>query len=271
MTKLFLCLVACAVVLCLLDAPAFADPKTRLDSQVSIQTSLNWDGPVTDFVGEADRMYIVLYVDEGQSVMDLMFRAGTSSEVYFDVPVEVRGFTVCGAEYFSDRPINQVGNLHGYVPLGYWTVKTPSGRIRAAVETGGEGKQLVSLIAPGMTNRSDGWFGTRRPTGERLAQFEEASQATMTIGALCNPTHLDESVSFRLEYTLSGVYTADVYDVAGRHVQRLLYDQLEGGGGAVTMVWDGRDKRGTLLPAGTYYLSARLGTFQATTKIVRTY
>jgi hypothetical protein len=72
----------------------------------------------------------------------------------------------------------------------------------------------------------------------------------------------------RYTLTLGAASAAiDVYDVAGRRVRSLLTGPLPAGTG--TVIWDGRNERGAVMPAGVYFLRLRTGEASTTARIVR--
>jgi hypothetical protein len=65
-----------------------------------------------------------------------------------------------------------------------------------------------------------------------------------------NPTHGPATLAFDLPS--AGAVRIDVFDVAGRHVRRLVDRTLAGGRQEV--LWDGKDAEGHRAPRGTYLL-----------------
>jgi hypothetical protein len=65
----------------------------------------------------------------------------------------------------------------------------------------------------------------------------------------------------------SGPIEVDVLDVRGRHVVSLL--RAERADGPTTLVWNGRDGSGRRVPAGIYWLRARVGSRVDTKKLLR--
>ena len=59
---------------------------------------------------------------------------------------------------------------------------------------------------------------------------------------------------------------ADVYNVRGQRIRRLLSADLASG--KHTLAWDGRNDRGELVGAGVYVFRLRAGTFAATRKLI---
>jgi flagellar hook assembly protein FlgD len=57
-----------------------------------------------------------------------------------------------------------------------------------------------------------------------------------------------------------------VYNILGQPVRRLV--ELARAAGHHSMMWDGRDDTGAILPAGIYLIILRAGTFSHTVKAV---
>ncbi len=79
-----------------------------------------------------------------------------------------------------------------------------------------------------------------------------------------NPFNPQTTVAFTLG--ADGPVYLDVYDMAGRHVRKLLGETRAAGRHEVT--WDGSDKAGRGLPSGVYFVTARGGGTVNVTKVV---
>ncbi len=85
-----------------------------------------------------------------------------------------------------------------------------------------------------------------------------------------NPSRGDDAV-VRLALTApaaSGALEVSLHDVAGRLVRRFGVDGRESG--MHTLVWDGRDAAGRIVPPGVYFARARSGGAVAVRKFIRT-
>lgn len=131
--------------------------------------------------------------------------------------------------------------------------------------------QVRSLIKQGVVpidqipgNESyAGKLGTGRFDGLVTLQVTPAaasveSSAALRLGAWPNPSRINEPVRFARPLGLDS--PVDIFAIDGR-----LLRTLEGSG---TVAWDGRDRRGRLLPAGTYVARSR-GDEGAASRIVR--
>ena len=83
-----------------------------------------------------------------------------------------------------------------------------------------------------------------------------APAMTLRIAAAPNPFR--DSVGCTIDSPAAGPQTLTVRDVAGRTVRHLGTADVPAGSRLVT--WDGRNDRGQAMPAGSYWLSLRMGT-----------
>lgn len=82
------------------------------------------------------------------------------------------------------------------------------------------------------------------------------------------PNPSSGSVGIRLELTMSGSVSLDLYDLTGRKVRRLLpYQPLPSG--THQLIWNGLDENGAALPSGVYLLRMHNGEQQQTVRLVR--
>jgi len=86
------------------------------------------------------------------------------------------------------------------------------------------------------------------------------------LEAFPNPFNPQTTVAFTLG--TDGPVYLDVYDMAGRHVRKLLGETRAAGRHEVT--WDGSDRAGRGLPSGVYFVTARGGGAVNVTKVVLT-
>jgi hypothetical protein len=80
------------------------------------------------------------------------------------------------------------------------------------------------------------------------------------------PNPFSNETTFRFGDIPSGTIDLAIYDVSGRHVFRKTIPSHRGG--ALEVVWDGRDERGKEAPSGVYFCRARVGGVTVTHKMV---
>ncbi|MCC7142766.1 MAG: hypothetical protein IT349_11760, partial [Candidatus Eisenbacteria bacterium] len=84
------------------------------------------------------------------------------------------------------------------------------------------------------------------------------------LSAGTNPSVAPTRLAYQVPDAMS--VRIDIVDVSGRRV-RTIEDRAVPAGSHV-VEWDGRDERGARVPAGVYFAMARMGTMQATRKLV---
>jgi len=124
-----------------------------------------------------------------------------------------------------------------------------------------EAGQYVSLPAD-----MGAWFDG--PTVQETSPVPPGSVArTALLPAVPNPANPGTSLPFTL--ARPGFVEIELFDVAGRRVQRLLAESRSAGPGAV--FWDGRDRAGRAVPSGVYFarmiVSDAAGTSRFVTKL----
>lgn len=104
-------------------------------------------------------------------------------------------------------------------------------------------------------------FGPYRvsPTG--------APPAPPATGLGLRPTVTPDAVRVAIDVSSSARVRVDVFDVTGRRVVVLLDRTLDPG--TTVVDWDGRDGHGRRLPAGVYFVRARIGERELTRRLVR--
>jgi subtilisin family serine protease len=102
---------------------------------------------------------------------------------------------------------------------------------------------------------------TLTPTS--VAEDERAPSA-LRVAAAPNP--VDRSGAIRFVLPGGGPARLDLFDASGRHVRTLIDRDLPAG--PHTVAWDGRDERGTRLPASVYFVRIGSRGLAATAKIV---
>jgi flagellar hook assembly protein FlgD len=80
-----------------------------------------------------------------------------------------------------------------------------------------------------------------------------------------NPTSGDSRLSFSLPH--DGVAHVIVFDLAGRTVRTLMNGRQSAG--AHSLVWDGREDGGAMVPAGLYFVRADADGKHSTSRVVR--
>ncbi len=142
-----------------------------------------------------------------------------------------------------------------------------------------DGGGAFDFECSGGSNRNvfldDTIFSTTNPIVLALAHYDDCAFATdapaiAAAGGFAldpsrpNPMRGAASISYSLPKP--GHVALDVYDVSGRHVRSLLDETRPAGAG--TVVWDGRNVDGSLLPGGVYFLRLTAGDLSQTRKVV---
>lgn len=129
----------------------------------------------------------------------------------------------------------------------------------------------------GLTMNSAGWiavYATNTTTGESgtlllrpdaPAGVETVATDPPRIAAFPNPFR--DEVHVLLEAPADRPGRVGVYDASGRFLREV--GAVAPGSGSSGLVWDGRDRRGTLLPSGTYYVVLETARGRASLPIVR--
>lgn len=98
------------------------------------------------------------------------------------------------------------------------------------------------------TSPSD-WSGARTFTSGYTTSVGDApGMATLSLSVFPNPASFTSTIAYRLPR--AGNATVDVYDVAGRHLRRLVARHHEAG--SYSVPWDGTTGGGTPVGAGVY-------------------
>jgi hypothetical protein len=101
--------------------------------------------------------------------------------------------------------------------------------------------------------------------GVASAVPEAGARLGATLSAYPNPFNPATTIAFALPE--AAATTVDVFDLAGRHVRRLLDGALLQAG-RQQLRWDGRDDDGHGVAAGVYFVDARAGGENARLKLV---
>lgn len=171
-----------------------------------------------------------------------------------------------GDGIFSKRVTFPAGTLKS---VNYKYLLKPDGGLAFDFECSGGSDRNVFL--------DDTIFSTTNPIVLALAHYDDCAFATdapvlavgggfALEGGRPNPMRGSTSVSYSLPK--AGHVSLAVYDVSGRHVRSLLDETRPAG--ASTVVWDGRNVDGTLLPGGVYFLRLTAGGESQTRKVVLT-
>jgi subtilisin family serine protease len=108
------------------------------------------------------------------------------------------------------------------------------------------------------------WATTRSGQSELWGEATWHEGGTIRVGVpFPNPFNTSCAVS------LSGAASAGhlelrIYDAAGHAIRR-----ISGRSGDATLRWDGRDEVGRTMPAGVYWIEARVGPFRRSARVVR--
>ncbi len=107
------------------------------------------------------------------------------------------------------------------------------------------------------------------PTGAEagLEPSENGASGRLFLG-LPHPNPSDGLTEIR--FTLGGAFPAQasIFDTAGRWIRTLRIDGATGPG-ARSLLWDGRDHRGGVVPAGVYFVEIKAGAKAVRTRLVR--
>jgi len=82
----------------------------------------------------------------------------------------------------------------------------------------------------------------------------------------CYPNPFNPSTTIRYDLPKTGHMNLVVYDLQGRLIRTLVSEQKEAGYQSV--VWDGRDDNGSMLPSGMYFYQLSAGSFSQVKKMV---
>lgn len=95
---------------------------------------------------------------------------------------------------------------------------------------------------------------------------EETHAAVSTIRLKGVTSPAQPPIHFSITISEAGAVQVEIYDVAGRRIRA--YDPSRLGQGAHAFSWDGMDQRGNRVPAGLYWIQARLGDAARTKRLV---
>jgi hypothetical protein len=105
-----------------------------------------------------------------------------------------------------------------------------------------------------LMNIGRGWAGVPFVTNDR------------PLFARISPNPASGPVSFQFAMPRAGRISLAIYDVAGRLVRTPLDQGIASG--THSLLWDGRDRHGALVPAGAYYVAMRVNGQQLARKLV---
>lgn len=143
------------------------------------------------------------------------------------------------------------------------------------------GGQALSSILPGGTNSCishsakdvkdgvTGWWFYFNFTAEKVSYTGGPTGISGPIAASdvqAFPNPFRPSVSLRFSIPVAGSVSVSVVDAMGREVKRVADGWMPAG--AHEMKWDGRDERGSRVPAGVYFLRAAIGASVTTQRVV---
>ncbi len=97
------------------------------------------------------------------------------------------------------------------------------------------------------------------------AEFADAPRSRFTLSNAA-PNPFNPSTSVTLELSRRARVSVDVHDVAGRHVRRLVAEDLSAGEHRIA--WDGRDDRGSIVTSGVYYVVTSMEGGRAARKVI---
>jgi choice-of-anchor B domain-containing protein len=134
---------------------------------------------------------------------------------------------------------------------------TPSANVRVRFVAADQGH--ASTVEAGVDDISvyDGGLATVGvPGGDARVRFGTPS-----------PNPFQERVALSLEIARNGAIAVDVLDVFGRRVRALHRDVATAG--TLRLEWDGRNDRGTSVPAGVYFAEARMDGSSTRVRFIR--
>jgi len=110
--------------------------------------------------------------------------------------------------------------------------------------------------------------------GDETERFGPYRMATSTpsppppaIGLALAPSVTRGAVRIAIDVAVSAPVTVAVFDVTGRRLATLLERSLDPG--TTVLDWDGRDGRGRTVPAGVFFVRARIGADTRTERLIR--
>jgi hypothetical protein len=193
------------------------------------------------------------------AIASLQFRVGgTTSDVWIDDAHFVRtGVNVYRRDF--EHGIVLVNPNADAMPV---LLDQTYRRILGTVDPANDGSAFSQTSVPG----TDALFLLRATS---LIDAGTAGAATRLAFASVapNPSPLGRTCTVRLAGARSGPLKVSVYDAAGRHVRDLFDGTAEAG--TRTLLWDGADGNGRLVPRGLYFLRAEQAGVVATRKLVR--
>jgi uncharacterized delta-60 repeat protein len=223
----------------------------RYNPDGSLDATFDGDGySATEMFGYAGAVSVAI---QPNSRIVVAGKKYTSPTDYFDFALT--RFERNGA---VDTAYGDSGTVH--LDLGGGLEDSP-----AAVVIDAEGKAVIA-------GTSGGLFAIARFHGEgvvtAVGDVERSAGPApgLFVGApQPNPTRAGTTVRFRT--SAAGPLTAEIVDVTGRVVRRLIDAEPRGPGEHVAR-WDGRDDSGTTAASGAYFMRLRHGSFVAAEKIV---
>lgn len=110
--------------------------------------------------------------------------------------------------------------------------------------------------------------------GRRIVTAIHRVDVPLTLGLTASPNPSSDRIMIGFRVPLKAArlgdveFSVDIVDAAGRHVARAFTGLL--GRGDQAIAWDGRDDRGALVAAGSYFYVVRAGRFVESGRITRT-
>lgn len=113
-----------------------------------------------------------------------------------------------------------------------------------------------------LTQRLTPGGSTTHVLGDELAKAE---RSVLSVAAWPNP--MEQRTAILLQLPSGGAAAVHVFDPAGRQLRELASRMFAPG--RVQLEWDGRDERGLMLPAGTYFVRLRAAEGVRKTQVIR--
>ena len=108
------------------------------------------------------------------------------------------------------------------------------------------------------------WATTRTGQGELWGEASWHETGAIRFRApYPNPFHASCAVTLSASAS-AGRLELRIYDAAGRAIRRIF-----GASGQITLRWDGQDDQGQFVPAGVYWIEARVGLLRRSARVVR--
>jgi len=168
---------------------------------------------------------------------------GDDMDVIFDDAAAIVPETWCASDPWlagPARPFTPLSAFNGESTLGNW-VLTVSDNEQADVGALITWELLATPTPPGICDACQSLVAVRPPPAPR----------DRLDAGINRPNPFRHSTEITFQLARAGAATLRIYDVAGQVVATLVDGEI--GAGPHTVSWDGRDRRGAMVPAGIYF------------------